>query len=66
MAPMVTRQLDAIGEAVGKELTIIDLELIKQKVGKFQARFIRSFGDFQLPMGVEVIQVHHLLFFQIN
>jgi len=50
-------QLDQIGPAVGKELTKIDFTLIKEKVGCLQARFIKSFGHFELAMGVDTMAV---------
>jgi len=48
--------IGTLGDPFGKELTLFNLEdVFDQGNGKIQAKFIRSFGAFQTPMGVETM-----------
>lgn len=48
--------INRLGEPFGKELTIFNIQdLFKRGRNSLQAKFIKSFGQFKMPMGVEVM-----------
>jgi len=48
--------IGTLGEPFGKELTLFNLEdVFDQGKGKIQAKFIKSFGNYTMPMGVETM-----------
>jgi len=47
-----------LGEPFGKELTLFNLDdLFDQGNGAIQAKFVKSFGQYKMPMGVEAMSV---------
>lgn len=54
--PIFGDEIGSLGEPFGKELTLFNLEdLARDGNGCIQAKFIKSFGNYQMPMGVETM-----------
>ena len=50
-----------MGDPFGKELTIFNFEdIFRNGQGAIQAKYVRAFGEFKMPMGVEIMSVSHL------
>lgn len=46
----------SLGDPFGKELTLFNLDtLFDEGNGAIQAKFIKSFGEYKMPMGVEAM-----------
>ena len=49
-------ELSQLGAPFGKELTNFNLEsLFREGNGAIQAKYIKAFGEFKMPMGVEMM-----------
>lgn len=47
-----------LGDPFGKELTIFNFEdIFRNGQGAIQAKYVRAFGEFKMPMGVEIMSV---------
>ena len=50
-----------LGDPFGKELTIFNFEdIFRNGQGAIQAKYVRAFGEFKMPMGVEIMSVSHI------
>ena len=50
-----------MGDPFGKELTIFNFEdIFRNGQGAIQAKYVRAFGEFKMPMGVEIMSVSHI------
>ena len=53
-----------LGDPFGKELTIFNFEdIFRNGQGAIQAKYVRAFGEFKMPMGVEIMSVSYFNWF---
>jgi len=54
--PVYGRPISQLGDPFGKELTIFNFEdIFRNGQGAIQAKYVRAFGEFKMPMGVEIM-----------
>ena len=52
--------ISRLGDPFGKELTIFNFEdIFRNGQGAIQAKYVRAFGEFKMPMGVEIMSVSY-------